>query len=403
MATVGALGAALLGGAGLWRLGPQGAVAATRSAVPPSGEEMRGTWVATTGNLNWPSRPGLPVEEQRAELDAWLDLAVRHRMNTVVLQVRANADTLWPSALEPWSAVLTGTQGQDPGWDPLGHAVEQAHARGLELHAWFNPYRIAAHDDPDRLAEDHPARLHPEWVIAYQGKLYYDPGRPEVQRHVRDVVLEVAHAYPVDAVHWDDYFYPQETGGVPFGDDASWESHGQGFEDRAAWRRDNVNTLVRETGREVRAVREGLRFGISPSGVWRNASADPRGSDTQAFASYDDLHADSRRWVRKEWIDYVVPQVYWEIGHSAADYDTVVRWWAEQVRDTSVQLAIGEAVYKVGAAGQPAAWHDAGELSRHLELAGTLAEVRGHVLFSAGDVRRDPLGAVTRMVDEHWS
>ncbi|CAM5572475.1 Glycosyl hydrolase-like 10 domain-containing protein OS=Streptomyces alboniger OX=132473 GN=CP975_06105 PE=4 SV=1 [Streptomyces alboniger] len=291
--------------------------------------EMRGVWLATVSNRDWPSRPGLSADRQCTELLAHLDRAVAARLNTVVFQVRPTADALWPSPHEPWSQYLTGTQGRDPGWDPLGTAVEEAHARGLELHAWFNPYRVANHTDVTRLVASHPARRHPGWVVPYGGKLYYNPGLPEVRAFVQDAMLDAVRRYPVDAVHFDDYFYPYPVAGQTFDDDAAYDRHGGGFPNRAAWRRDNIDKLVRETAARVRKTRPAARFGVSPFGVWRNSDTDPLGSDTRAgVQTYDDLHADTRTWVRKGWIDYIVPQLYWNIGFAAADYAELLGWWA---------------------------------------------------------------------------
>ncbi|GGU01016.1 hypothetical protein GCM10010244_28380 [Streptomyces coeruleorubidus] len=365
--------------------------------------EMRGVWLATVANRDWPSKPGLTATRQRAELITHLDRAVRNRLNTVVFQVRPTADALWPSPFEPWSQYLTGTQGKDPGWDPLGTAVEEAHARGLKLHAWFNPYRVAAHADPTRLAADHPARTNPDWVVAYGGKLYYNPGLPEVRGFVQEAMLDAVAKYPVDGVHFDDYFYPYPVAGQTFDDDTAYDEYGAGFPDRAAWRRDNIDKLVRETADRIKRVRPGTPFGISPFGVWRNAATDSRGSDTRAgVQTYDDLHADTRKWVREGWIDYIVPQLYWNIGFSAADYAKLLPWWAEVARGTSTRLYVGEALYKAGDPAQPAAWQDPAELSRHLTLAREHAQVRGHVFFAAKDVAADRIGAMARVVADHY-
>ncbi|MFB7508857.1 glycoside hydrolase family 10 protein [Streptomyces broussonetiae] len=384
-----------------------GAVALPGAGAPvrrPRGTtEMRGVWVATVANRDWPSQPGLPADEQCRELIAHLDRAVRDRLNTVILQVRPTADALWPSPYEPWSEFLAGTQGRDPGWDPLGTAVREAHARGLELHAWCNPYRIALDTDLDRLAPTHPAREHPDWVVAYGGKLYYNPGLPQVRAFVRRAMLDAVAKYPVDAVHFDDYFYPYPVAGQTFDDDEAYDRYGGDFGSRAVWRRDNINKLVQEMAAGIRRVRPGTRFGISPFGVWRNASTDPRGSDTQAgVQTYDDLCADTRRWVREHWIDYIVPQLYWNIGFAAADYAKLVDWWAAVAKGTRTRLYIGEALYKAGAAGQPSAWQDPVELSRHLTLAARRPQVRGHVFFAAKDVAADPIGAMARVVADHY-
>lgn len=365
--------------------------------------EMRGMWVATVANIDWPSRPGLPAQEQQAQLLARLDLAVERRLNTVVLQVRPTADAMWPSPYEPWSRFLTGVQGQDPGWDPLGFAVREAHRRGLELHAWFNPYRIANHGDPARLVPDHPARVHPEWVVPYGGKLYYNPGLPEVRAFVQDAMFDAVERYDIDAVHWDDYFYPYPVAGEVFDDDAAYEQYGGAFASRADWRRDNIDLLVRETAERLQRTKPQVRFGISPFAIWRNDSTDPEGSATRGgVETYDDLYADSRKWVREGWLDYIVPQVYWNIGFSVADYALLVPWWAETVRDTGVDLYIGEALYKVGAANQGPAWHDPAELSRHLTFCQDYPQVRGNVYFSARQVAADPLGAMTKVVQDHY-
>lgn len=384
------------------------AVAARRPGGPPrrrgAGQgELRGMWVATVANLDWPSATGLSAAAQEAELIAHLDRAVELRLNAVVLQVRPTADALWPSSYEPWAQCLTGVQGKDPGWDPLGTAVREAHARGLELHAWFNPYRVANHTDPSRLVASHPARLHPDWVLPYGGKLYYNPGLPEVRTFVQDAMLDAVSRYAVDAVHWDDYFYPYPVAGQVFGDDETYERYGGAFANKAAWRRDNIDRLVRETGERIKEVRSGVRFGISPFAVWRNAATDPLGSATSAgVQTYDDLYADTRKWVKEGWIDYICPQIYWNIGFPAADYAKLLPWWAETVRGTGVGLYVGEALHKAGDPAQPAAWQDPAELSRHLDLAADHPEVGGHVYFSARHVKADPIGAMARVVADHY-
>ncbi|TXS47702.1 hypothetical protein EAO72_06370 [Streptomyces sp. or43] len=393
------------------------AVAGDAAAIPRGGggrgapggprdvlrRELRGMWVATVANIDWPSKPGLPAAEQRAGLIAYLDEAVARRLNAVILQVRPSADALWPSPYEPWAQYLTGVQGKDPGWDPLGTAVQEAHDRGLELHAWFNPYRVANHTDPSRLSAGHPARLHPEWVLPYGGKLYYNPGLPEVRAFVQDAMLDAVRRYDIDAVHWDDYFYPYPVAGQTFADGAAYAKYGAGFPDRAAWRRSNTDKLVREMSERIKALKPDVRFGISPFGVWRNASTDPLGSRTEAgVQTYDDLYADTRGWVKKGWIDHVCPQLYWNIGFAAADYAALVPWWDDVVRGTGVDLFIGEALYKSGDPAQPAAWQDPAELSRHIDFAAGYDQVRGHAYFSGKSVVADRIGAMDRVVADHY-
>ncbi|MGI5336930.1 glycoside hydrolase family 10 protein [Streptomyces sp. CA-181903] len=365
--------------------------------------EFRGVWAATVANIDWPSRPGLTPDRQREELLALLDSAVTRRLNVVLLQIRPTADAFWPSRYEPWSEFLTGTQGKDPGWDPLAFAVREAHRRSLQLHGWFNPYRIANHTDPGRLVPSHPARKHPGWAVPYGGKLYYNPGLPDVRRFVQDAMLDAVFRYDLDGVHFDDYFYPYPVAGQQFDDAAAYRRHGGKFPDRAAWRRDNIDRLVRETGERIKRRKKHVRFGVSPFAVWRNKTTDPRGSDTRAgVQTYDDLYADTRKWVREGWIDYIVPQVYWHIGNTAADYATLVPWWARTVHGTHVGLYIGEALYRQGDPSQPAPWQDPAELSRHLALCRRHREVGGNVYFSARQVRDDPIGAMARVVRDHY-
>ncbi|MFE0890522.1 glycoside hydrolase family 10 protein [Streptomyces rochei] len=392
--------------------GPSVAPAPPAAPAPAAGPRaggaatagMRGMWLATVTGRDWPSRAGLRAAEQRAELIGHLDTAVRHGLNTVIFQVRPTADALWPSPHEPWSEYLTGSQGRDPGWDPLGTAVEEAHARGLELHAWFNPYRVATHDVPSRLVPSHPARRHPEWVVPYGGKLYYDPGQPEVRAFVQDAMMDAVEKYAVDGVHFDDYFYPYPVAGRSFDDAGTYGTYGGGFAAKAAWRRNNIDLLVRETAERVKKIRPAARFGISPFGVWRNAATDAEGSDTKAgVQTYDDLHADTRKWVREGWIDYIVPQLYWNIGLPAADYAKLLPWWAEVAKGSRTELYVGEALYKAGDPAQGDAWQDPAELSRHLTLAREHPEVRGHVYFSAKDVAEDRIGAMARVSADHYA
>ncbi|MFD3875137.1 glycoside hydrolase family 10 protein [Streptomyces sp. NPDC058623] len=365
--------------------------------------EFRGMWIASVENVDWPSRSGLSAAAQRAELLSLLDTAVERRLNAVILQVRPTADAMWPSTREPWSQWLTGQQGRDPGWDPLGTAVTEAHARGLELHAWFNPYRVANHTDPGRLVAAHPARRNPGWTVPYGGKLYYNPGLPQVRDFVQRAMLEAVERYPVDGVHWDDYFYPYPVAGQYFDDDDAFARYGSGFASRADWRRNNTDTLVREMAQKVRAVRPAARFGVSPFAVWRNSDRDPLGSPTRAgVATYDDLYADTRKWVTEGWLHYIAPQVYWHIGHPSADYAALVPWWAETVRGTGVDLYVGEALYRCDARSATPAWRDPAELSRHVRLARNHTEVRGHVYFSAKQVVADPNGAMAEVIADHY-
>jgi uncharacterized lipoprotein YddW (UPF0748 family) len=362
-------------------------------------EQMRAVWISSVSNIDWPSSAGLSVAEQQQEYRDMLDNAVGLRLNTVVVQVRPTADALWPSPYEPWSQWLTGIQGRDPGYDPLAFLVDEAHQRGLEFHAWFNPYRVSKQGDPAQLVAEHPARQHPGWVFGYGGQLYYNPGVPEAREFVMDAVMDAVERYDVDGVHFDDYFYPYPAGGEQIPDGATFEEYGGDFTDIGDWRRDNVNQLVSGMADRIDAVKPDVDFGISPFGIWRNRSEDARGSETGGVESYSAIYADSYTWVRQGWVDYVAPQIYWENGHSAADYAALVPWWAEVVAGTDVNLYIGQAAYKVGST---AAWDDA-ELAEHLTLNQAHPEVRGDVYFSAASLTSNAAAAIARVAAEHYS
>ncbi|MEV0588958.1 family 10 glycosylhydrolase [Nonomuraea sp. NPDC050310] len=382
---------------------PQAAAAACTPDPATPKRQFRAMWVASVANIDWPSRSGLSAAAQQAEYRSWLDLAQRRNFNAVVVQIRPTADAFWPSGFEPWSQWLTGTQGGNPGYDPLAFMVAEAHARGLEFHAWFNPYRVANHDDASKLVTTHPARQNPSWRFAYGGKLYYNPGIPAVRAFIQDAIMDAVSRYDVDGVHLDDYFYPYPVSGQAIPDSAAFSQYGGGFTNVGDWRRDNVNRLIQELGQRVRTAKPHATFGVSPFGIWRNAGSDPLGSQTSGLQSYDAIYADTRKWVKQGWIDYVTPQLYWHVGFAAADYSVLTAWWSEVVRGTAVQLYIGQAAYRAGASGQEAAWQRPEELSSHLTINRGHPEVLGDVYFSAKDVRDDRIGSITRLVADHYT
>ena len=380
-----------------------GSAACTPDPAAPK-HEMRGLWVASVANIDWPSRPGLSPEQAQAELVDYYELAVDRGLNSVVVQVRPTADTFWDSDLEPWSRWVSGAQGVDPGWDPMEYAVQAAHERGLDFHAWFNPYRVTlTGTDLGALDPEHPARLNPDWVVAYGGRLYYDPGVPAAREHTEAVVMEAVERYDLDGVHFDDYFYPYPVAGQVFDDADTYATYG-GDMPLADWRRANVDTLIRTLDTRIQATKPWVSFGVSPFAVWRNASTDPElGSDTTAGAqTYDNLYADTRGWVKKGWVDYIAPQVYWNIGFAPADYAKIVPWWDDVVAGTDVDLYIGQATYKVALAGQPAAWSDPREMVRHLQL-NTDYEVDGNIWYSANQVEANRLGHMDLVQQEFYS
>lgn len=393
------------------------ATCATDPATPK--RQFRAMWISSVVNIDWPSKASQTnpnrIAAQQAEYRELLDLAGRLHHNAVVVQVRPTADALWPSPYEPWSEYLTGVRGQDPGWDPLAFLVDESHKRNLEFHAWFNPYRVSmpapggAGADLAQLAPGHPAQQHPDWTFAYPpagvaGSRLYNPGIPEVREFVQTAMMDAVKRYDIDGVHFDDYFYPYPSGTYQVPDDATFAAHNRGFTDRADWRRDNINLLIQEMNGKIKAAKPWVKFGVSPFGIWRNKTADPLGSDTTGSQSYDIISADTRKWIKQEWIDYVVPQLYWYIGqYPAADYARLVPWWAETVRGTRVQLYIGQADYKSGDPAYGPYWQNPSELSDHLTLNRSYPEVRGNVHFSAVQVRANRLGATDIYAAEHYS
>ncbi|HRO29995.1 MULTISPECIES: glycoside hydrolase family 10 protein [Micrococcaceae] len=370
----------------------------TATSVTRPLHEFRGLWVATVLNVDWPSRPGLSVTQQRAELGELIRLAALRGCNAVLLQVRAAGDRFYRSTLgEPWSRYLTGTLGQDPGWDPLEWAVAEASRRGLEVHAWANPFRVAMDTSLTSLHPGSFAARNPSFTYAYGGRRYLDPGRPEVRLHVRAVLAEIASRYGVAGVHLDDYFYPYPAAGQVIGDDASFALYGAG-RTRATWRRDNVNRFVRYAGLDVHAADRRAVFSVSPFGIWRNRTSSTAGSDTAGLQAYDDLYADTRLWLREQWTDLFIPQLYWQQGHPTADYDVLSRWWSLQGTVTRTHIALGEAVYKVGDAG----WTNPAELSNHVALGRGLTQVEGNAYYNASAVRADELGAMSRVRSVHY-
>lgn len=304
---------------------------------PPVMREFRGVWVASVANIDWPSRPGLPPDSQRAELVRMLDLAASMRMNAVVLQVRPAADALYPSELEPWSEYLTGEQGRapEPFYDPLEFAVAEAHRRGLELHAWFNPYRARHTSAKSPAVASHISRARPDLVREYAGFLWMDPAEPEVQARSLAVMLDVVRRYDVDAVHIDDYFYPypvRDSSGrtVDFPDEPSWRRYvaSGGRLSRGDWRRRGVDDFIRRLHEGIKREKPWVRFGISPFGIWRPNH--PRQVGPAAFDQYDALYADARRWLREGWMDYFTPQLYWPAGMTERSYPVLLDWWVKE-------------------------------------------------------------------------
>jgi uncharacterized lipoprotein YddW (UPF0748 family) len=306
----------------------------SKVSPPAPAREFRGAWVASVGNIDWPSRKDLSAADQKAELVAIMDRAVQLKLNAIIFQVRPACDALYSSQIEPWSEYLTGTMGKapEPFYDPLAFAIEQAHKRGLELHAWFNPYRAGHPSAKSPVSPNHITRCHPELVRHYGKQIWLDPGEKAVQEYSLSVVMDVVRRYDIDGVHFDDYFYPYKEpdsagNDMDFPDDASWKRYGAGHRmSRDDWRRENVNTLVQRVYSSIKATKPWVKFGISPFGIWRPENP----AQIQGFDAYDKLYADSRKWLSKGWVDYLAPQLYWAIDRKEQSFPVLLKWWEQQ-------------------------------------------------------------------------
>lgn len=324
--------------------------------------EMRGVWIATVSNINFPSAQGLSKDTLQSELDSILALCKEEGLNTVLFQARPCSDALYDSHLFPTSKYLSGTQGEaaDGNFDPLGYLTEKAHAMNIAVFAWINPLRVTTNSKAV-LSPDNPASLHPEWCIEYGGKTWYDPGIPEVRKLVADGVYEVVTGYDVDGVIFDDYFYPYPEDGLTFDDDNSYEKYG-GDKKLGDWRRENVNDMIRQCHEAVRKADTGAWFGVSPFGIWQNDSGFNGGSDTHGLNAYTDIYCDALEWIESGTVDFISPQIYWNFESAPAPYATLVDWWKNAVDGTPVQLYISHAAYRVSE------W-DKDEMTKQIEYA----------------------------------
>jgi uncharacterized lipoprotein YddW (UPF0748 family) len=356
--------------------------------LPPK-RELRAVWIATVENIDWPSRRGLPVEQQKQEFTDILDHQQQNGMNAVVVQVRPVADAFYASPFEPWSEYLTGRQGQapDPYYDPLQFMIAETHKRGMEFHAWFNPYRAVFSVSRSSVAPTHITKQRPQWFLTFDGRKYFDPGVPEVREYVTQIIRDVVRRYDIDAVHFDDYFYPYPVPGKDFPDYSSYRQYGHGMA-KDDWRRWNVDTIIQMVGKMIKEEKPWVKFGISPFGVWRSRERDPEGSYTRGgLTNYDDLYADVLKWLKKGWIDYAAPQLYWERGHRTADFEVLLNWWAQHGYGRHVY--IGHGVYKINS---NAAWNNPNELPIQLTEVRTLNTIQGSFFYSNKSFTGNPRG-----------
>lgn len=368
----------------------------------PPKHELRGAWIATFGNIDWPSTNTLSVAAQQSELLQLLDQLRATGINAVYFQVRSQCDAMYESQLEPWSADLTGRQGRapEPAYDPLAFLIAACRQRGLEVHAWFNPFRAVSNvASLASFSPNHIARTRPEWLLAQGSLRILDPGIPQVRDHVIGVILDVLRRYDVDGIHFDDYFYPYPpAAGAPFNDDATFAADPRGFTNRQDWRRDNINLFIQRSHESIRAVKPWVKFGVSPFGIWRNRASDPAGSATNGLQSYSDIYADSRKWIQQAWVDYLTPQIYWSVGFSVANYGVLLPWW--NALGGSRHIYSGMAAYKVNNGGTDPNWSQPTQLPDQVRLNRQQPQVRGQTFFSTRSVLGNPLGVRDALRDQ---
>ncbi len=355
--------------------------------------EWRAVWIATVNNIDWPSRPGLTSGQQQKELIEYFDLFKSMNMNAVVMQIRPTADAFYVSELEPWSIYLTGDQNKAPSpfYDPLEFAIEQAHKRGMEFHAWLNPYRVS--QDTANLKDVSPNHIYlkrPDLFVRHGRKLYFDPAYPETREFLVKVIKDIVTRYDVDGIHFDDYFYPNND----FNDSLSFSLHSRGYkpEDKMAWRRENVDLVIKMLRDTIKSVKPHVKYGISPYAVWRNKREDPRGSDTKSYSytNYDHLHADLLLWMEMGWMDYVLPQLYFSIGYDAADFNILANWWQDYSAGTPVYAGLG--TYRLDNNSRIPEWRSADQIREQVEIIRKMPSYGGACYFNAKNFRDNRLG-----------
>ncbi len=367
------------------------------SGQTPDGKEMRGVWIATVKNLDYPSSGFLSVEEQKKEFTDMLDYFSETGINAIFFQVRPAADAFYDSKYEPWSEWLTGKQGKAPVpyYDPLKFMIKECHKRNIEFHAWINPFRAVATIEYADIAKNHITHKKPEWFFTYGINKYFDPGIPEVRKYVTMIIKDIVHRYDIDGIHFDDYFYPypvkdEKKRIIPIPDSQTFRKYNTGFNNIADWRRNNMDLFIKDVYDAVKSEKPYVKFGVAPSGVWRNKSKDPDGSDTRGLAHYDYLYSDVVKWLKNGWIDYVVPQIYWPVGNKYADYLTLVNWWSKHTYGK--QLYIGLAVYNAGKDAASPAWRNPNELPKQMRINRENSKVLGSIFYRASSLMSNPLG-----------
>ena len=351
--------------------------------------EFRGFWVATVVNIDWPKNGNDSILKQKKDYNEILNFYDELNFNAAIVQVRAAGDAFYESNYAPWSKYLTGKQGIAPKTteNMLEWMISETHNRGMEFHAWLNPYRATFDLDTLALSNKHDYYTHPDWMVKYGTKYYYNPGIPEVQDHLVSIIAEVVANYDIDAIHFDDYFYPYKINNELLNDSISYQENKQPNQSLEDWRRSNVDSLIAKTHRKIKQEKPWVQFGVSPFGVWKNNATDPKGSDTKAGqTTYDDLYADPLLWMKKGWIDYIIPQAYWSIDLPVASHKKIMDWWADNTTNTN--LYMGNGPYKIRN-NSDKAWDNKKELPNQIALGRQNSIVQGNAFFSAKSLMKN--------------
>lgn len=369
--------------------------------IDPPKREFRGVWIATVANIDWPTKGVWDVNKQKKDLLTILDEHKRQGLNAVVFQIRPAADALYANSGEPWSQWLTGIQGKAPNeiFDPLAFAIEESHKRGMELHAWFNPYR-ATFDGTSPIHQSHITKQKPEWFFAYGGKKLFDPGIPAVREYITQVILNVVKNYDIDGVHFDDYFYPYAIKGQVINDALSFKNYNDhNIASLADWRRDNVDRLMKMVSDSIKHYKSYVKFGISPFGIWQNRRQNVEGSETNGGDSYHGLFADSRKWVKEGWVDYINPQIYWSFESGPAPYAKLVDWWSNNAYGR--HLYIGHGAYRINDL-KDLAWRNPNQIPNQIVYNRQNPRVQGSIYFSSKSLTSNRLGVADSLSTNYY-
>ncbi|MEJ8818802.1 family 10 glycosylhydrolase [Lacibacter sp. H407] len=366
------------------------------TAQTPPKRELRATWFSTFLNLDWPSTATRSVQQVKDSIVNMLDLQLQTGINAIYFQVRNECDAVYPSDIEPWSASVTGTQGMAPAnnFDPLQFMIDECRKRGIEIHAWFNPYRaVNNYYLISSYASNHVAKTHPEWLLSQGSLRILNPGIPAVRDYVLSVVMDVLRRYDVDGIHYDDYFYPYPGAGgtsARFNDNATFAAYARGISNQNDWRRDNINLFIQRSYDSIKTVKPWVKFGVSPFGIWQNQRSDAAGSATNGLQSYSDVYADTKKWLQQGWVDYVTPQIYWSTGFSTASYSVLVPWWNNNAHGRHVY--VGHALYKINAdADRDPNWYNSSQINKQIRLNRNYSNIHGSTFFRSQYFSSNPL------------